>query len=87
MNDERYNGWTNRETWAAHLWITSSPELYTDCVKQEALFIQTTIQACADTVLSRDEPIHVVQYYVPMILDIGSLWRVNWDEVAAALAD
>lgn len=22
-----------------------------------------------------------------MLLDIGSLWRVNWDEIAKALAD
>lgn len=28
MTDERYNGWTNYETWAAALWIDNDQEAY-----------------------------------------------------------
>ena len=27
-NNEKYNGWMNRETWCFHLWITSDEPLY-----------------------------------------------------------
>jgi len=28
MNEEKYNGWTNYETWAAYIWMTSEEGTY-----------------------------------------------------------
>jgi hypothetical protein len=28
LSDSDYNGWTNWDTWNAHLWLTNEPEVY-----------------------------------------------------------
>lgn len=99
MSSEAYNGWPNRETWAAHLWITATEELY------EGLMVDIN-DAVAH---SRDKPAaasSVIKHYLEeitylvlagegglpdwmgrMVGDIGSLWRVDYRTVAENLLE
>jgi hypothetical protein len=91
MCDE-YNGWTNRETWATALHIDN------DQAMQEAVqeLATSAHQENEDTLQALRELTEWVEEYVTEVLeadwegvksmryDIGSLWRVNWREVAEA---
>jgi hypothetical protein len=79
--DQTYQGWTNRETWAAHLWITNHPEFYREFRGSSAVdlakdFDRMQLNARVDLGDS---------LRTQMLLEIGSLWRVNWQEIADAL--
>lgn len=88
---ETYNGWTNRETWAVHLYITNDEGLYgymREEVRAEndaAGAIRDWFEAQAE--ILADDPKSLSRDLRMMLTDIGSLWRVNWQEVAEALAD
>ena len=102
--DERYNGWANRETWAVSLYLNNDQWLQEstyDLIRAMregeqvehhrdlpawkagegirdmlAELSETVIEGVAD----RDTRL--------MFMDIGSLWRVEWDHIGGAfLAD
>lgn len=79
MTNEKYNGWTNRETWATHLWLTSDEDYYQEYRNQTA----DDIRRGLTMLFASNGPID--GNTLSMITDIGSLWRVNWDEIANAL--
>ena len=75
-----YNGWTNRETWVANLWLTTDEYYY-----QELCSIIKNFEA--------SEQPEEIEKYVHWIIDIDdssmtsdllstSLGRVNWYEIA-----
>lgn len=84
-SSEQYQGWPNRETWAAYTYIMELPP------EQEAQLIATTRDCSAeslrtffDTLWSSDMGL---PYVHSALKDIGSLWRVDWNAIAEALQE
>jgi hypothetical protein len=102
MNAE-YNGWTNRETWATKLHIDNDQGLYEisqDYARtawqeheQDGEGRYATAAAClADTLenwfddMAGDFTELTAGIYT-MLRDIGSLYRVNWSEIAESMIE
>jgi hypothetical protein len=110
MSDQ-YNGWTNRETWAANLWLTNSQasnewiaqliaDYRVDAPNRDPVREGIWTQAecvrfdLADTLASHfDECWECVRNgdwndeMLSMLQDVGSLWRVDWQEIAKNLTE
>jgi hypothetical protein len=85
---EEYNGWTNRETWATALHINNDEGLY-KTVQDWAVSNLEEQESEAVTVLAESIEDFVTELLdsdwdgvKSMRYDIGSLWRVNWREIA-----
>lgn len=111
MTDDTYNGWTNRETWAAALhlsntqWIhTTALELVGDAVKgakragiedwpkigafRGGEELSRWVEWQRDEMTASPEArANVPRDVVAMILEVGSLWRVDWTAVAESYVD
>ena len=81
MTREEHNGWTNRETWAAHLWITNEESLYTSALHANTGLL---LKEYMEELLSLRQESETLQI---MFDDIGSLWRVNWKEIHDAIKE
>jgi hypothetical protein len=87
MSDE-YNGWKNRETWAAALHLSNDEYLYNQMLE---LCKEDHRYKCADKIQSWvTDQVEEVLYphddsnwlIRSMISDVGSFWRVEWADVA-----
>ena len=92
--EEQFNGWTNRETWATALYIDNDQGLletvnslaeaaYEDNQDDSdtALYeLQVAIEDLFDDIAGDYTELSLDAYN--MLRDIGSLYRVNWREVA-----
>jgi hypothetical protein len=93
---EEHNGWTNRETWATALHINndqSLQEIAQDYTRQEIeghdkgeeinpYYLGQTLRYWIEDDLLTLENISGNQGLFSMLTDIGSLYRVNWTEIA-----
>lgn len=86
---ETFNGWTNRETWAVVVNFDNNGELYD--IKQKA--VKTLLHLDDDQivfilarVLEETLENYLSRFNMPknydILKDIGSMWRVNWREIA-----
>jgi len=98
MSDNKHNGWTNYETWAAALWIDneqSSLERWQDCARQ--CLADASPEGCTKgeqawfdltdmlkTSHEEDAP-EVEGVYVDLLN--AALSEINWHEIAAHLID
>ena len=76
---EKYNGYSNRETWACNLWFNNDEGLYREWYRlsQEA----QDVFDLADKFKGNFE--EIAPYMKREILDdIGFQWRINWEEIA-----
>ncbi len=87
---DTYNGWTNRETWAMALHLTNDECLYDEARRVVAAGTRRGRFGAADAL--EDWTRELLDGYglgaretLTMLRDIGSLWRVDWREVAESL--
>lgn len=96
MNNDEFQGWRNRETWAVgnHTNNDKGFFLYLYGVYKRMVQVEseTADKYFTDWLAShfdelKDMPFneHRDENVLRMLLDIGSLWRVDWDEVAKHL--
>ena len=89
---EQYNGWTNRETWATALWIDNDQGLYYNAqtmaegYNEDQRGLADALEEWITEMLDFEEllssPPAQRKILVSMSSDIGSLYRVNWWEIA-----
>lgn len=98
---EDYNGWSNRETWATMLHIDNDQalqEIARDYAKQEIeghdegeeinpYYLGQRLRFWIEEDLLTLENIAGNQGLWLMLTDIGSLYRVDWKEIADHLLD
>jgi hypothetical protein len=94
---EEYNGWSNRETWAANLWIDNDQslhytvqELAQNAIKDKADDGKTCVTCLADEIESMfddafSDIAEMTAEGLTMLKDIGSLYRVDWHEIAQGI--
>ena len=103
MTDSTYNGWTNRETWAANLWLTNDEGLYREAIEtvrapfrgegRYALgpFDREAIPSLEDDLANLFHVRFDYETLTPatysMREDIGSLGRIDWREIVTNLID
>jgi hypothetical protein len=96
MRVEEYNGWSNRETWATKLWIDNDQGLYYHAQDMAGGYSNEDKRGLADaleewiTELLDMEQVFTAppaqrKELIMMSSDIGSLYRVNWYEIAESL--
>lgn len=95
-NEQEFNGWTNRETWATALHINNDQYLYETAqgYTREELeghdngetinpyYLGEVLRSWIEDDLLTLENIAGNQGLFNMLTDIGSLYRVNWSEIA-----
>ena len=93
MEQETYEGWSNRESWAVKLhWDNTEIDqnFFMHHAKQhrekklEAYVFADFLKAQAEDIYHEVFEGHGTEAGKLFVQDVGSLWRVNWLEIAEA---
>lgn len=91
MEKERYNGWLNRETWALQLQLTNDEDLYNSIldIKNKTKTMYEFSDLLKDHVMEFERQVLVKsdKKILRLLFDVGSLWRVDFDELAKSFWD
>jgi hypothetical protein len=89
---DQYNGWTNRETWATKLWLDNEQEFYYNALSMAEGYhddqrgLADALEEWVSELLDMEEVLSAPpaqrKELISMSRDIGSLYRVNWWEIA-----
>ena len=72
---EKYNGWTNRETWNVNLWVMNDEGLYSAMHQHSQPW---TAESARDFVLD------ILPDGTPDMSGVKDYFAVNWEEIANA---
>lgn len=93
MSEDKYNGWTNRETWAVKLHWDNNEGDYLYFTEQAEEFKKAgkKVWEFADHLKEAYEEMEAMIFEGEgtgagklMVQDVGSAWRVDWCEIAEA---
>lgn len=91
--EKTYNGWSNRETWAVYLHWSNNEGDYNHFLEVAKKYHdeEKRIREFADYLEERAEEIQqsvmdeeATKEAKMFMIDVGSLWRVDWMEIAVA---
>lgn len=80
MNDEKYNGWTNYETWCVNLWLANDEGLYNAVQAMDKSSLPDYADALK-TFVTESAPTLSGMYSDLLTAALGA---VNWYEIASA---
>jgi hypothetical protein len=87
MQGETYNGWRNRETWATALWLSNDYMLYRLTCEVVRVAVRDG-ERVDDAMREHVEALFALDVAPDgMRGDVGSLWRVDWQEVADSFSE
>lgn len=97
---EDYNGHSNRETWACCLWLSNDYGLYQEVIEARdklanrfdgrelihflADWIKDYVEYDLKEFSEQSEKDSTIRQ---MFAEIGSLWRIDWEEIAEGFID
>jgi hypothetical protein len=94
-----YQGWANRETWAASLHLSNTRWMYDNArqILSDTEYVgpwslanaleEWTREMVEENREQQDDYAGAAQEITSMDREVGSWWRVNWREVADGLMD
>ena len=84
-NNEEYNGWKNRETWAMNLWLTNDEYICNELMprwERESENKYDCGRRIEEWVEEESEDYFGSTNHKTFLREVGSMWRVEWGDIA-----